>query len=55
MKVDEAISAAETEALVIKQKYNQQSDDKDLIEQCLLQNFFMKALDHLRTGIQFSS
>ena len=45
MKVDEAISAAETEALVIKQKYNKQSDDKDLIEQCLLQNFFMKALD----------
>ena len=32
VKVDEAISAAETEALVIKQKYNQQSDDKDLIE-----------------------
>ena len=45
VKVDEAISAAETEALVIKQKYNKQSDDKDLIEQCLLQNFFMKALD----------
>ena len=45
LKVDDSISSVETEALVIIQKYNKQCEDKDLIEQCILQNFFMRTLD----------
>ena len=45
IKGDENISEAETEALIIKQKYNKQCDDSALIEQCILKNFFMKTLD----------
>lgn len=45
LKVGDSTPSVEREALVIIQKYNKQCEDKNLIEQCILQNFFMRALD----------